>query len=72
MLSSVISYVGEGDRDLADEVREVVQDKRKTFNSIFSRNKMLRRKLNRKKQRRHAMSHDNLDLPSSAAGLIEA
>lgn len=45
---SVISYVGETDRDLAREVRDVVEDRSKSFNSIFSRNKMLRRRMNRK------------------------
>ena len=45
----VISYVGETDRDLAREVIEVTEDKSKSFNSIFSRNKMLRRRINRKK-----------------------
>ena len=46
---SVISYVGKTDRDLAMEVRDIVKDKSKSFNSIFSRNKMLRRRINRKK-----------------------
>lgn len=49
-MHSVISYVGEADRDLAEEVKEVVGDRSKNFNAIFSRNKMLRRKINRKKQ----------------------
>jgi hypothetical protein len=44
----VISYVGETDRDLAREVRGVVEDRSKSFNSIFSRNKMLRRRIKRK------------------------
>ena len=41
--------MGEDDRDLAAEVREVVEDKNKSFDSIFSRNKMLRRRIKRKK-----------------------
>ena len=42
------SYVGETDRDLAREVRGVVEDKSRSFNSTFSRNKMLRQRINRK------------------------
>ena len=45
----MISYVGETDRDLVEEVKNVMEDKSKSFNLIFSRNKMLRRRINRKK-----------------------
>ena len=44
----MISYVGAADRDLAKEVRDVVEDRSKSVSSIFSRNKMLRRTINRK------------------------
>jgi len=45
----VTSYVSEGDQDLAEEIRKVVEDESKSFDQIFSRNKMLRRKINRRK-----------------------
>ena len=47
--NAVISYVGKTDEDIAREVREVVEDEKKSFDTIFSRNKMLRRTINRKK-----------------------
>ena len=49
---TVIAYVGPGlDWDLAAEIQKVLVDRSKTFASIFSRNKMLRRKLNARKAR---------------------
>jgi len=47
----VIAYVGPLDWDLAAEIQKVLADRSMTFASIFSRNKMLRRKLNARKAR---------------------
>ena len=51
--STVTSYVCESDKDLAEEIRKVVEDESKSFDQIFSRNKMLRRKI---KRRKHAIA----------------
>jgi len=48
----VIAYVGPSDCDLAAEIQSSLGDTTKTFASIFSRNKMLRRKLNARKARK--------------------
>ena len=47
---AVISYVGESDVDIAEEIKRVVTDREESFESVFSRNKMLRRKIKRRKQ----------------------
>lgn len=39
----------EPDVDIAREIEKVVADRSKSFDSVFSRNKMLRRKINRRK-----------------------
>ena len=41
--------MAEADQDLADEIQAVVKDHSKSFDLVFSRNKMLRRKIKRKK-----------------------
>lgn len=46
----VISYVEESDVDIAEEIEEVVSNPSMSFDSVFSRNKMLRRRINRKKK----------------------
>ena len=46
----VISYVDQYSRDVADEIKAVIADESKTFERLFSRNKMLRRKIKRRKQ----------------------
>jgi len=48
----VIAYVELSDCDLAAEIQSILGDRTKTFASIFSRNKMLRRKLNARKARK--------------------
>ena len=46
---AVTSYVGSGDVDLAQEIKQVVQSGgQRSFATIFSRNKMLRRKIKRR------------------------
>ena len=45
----MISYVEECDEDIARVIEKVVMDRSKSFDSVFSRNKMLRRKINRRK-----------------------
>ena len=45
----VISYVGPDDQDLAAEIKRILAEKKASFEGIFSRNKMLRRKINRRK-----------------------
>ena len=45
----VISYVGPVDQDLAAEIKRILAEKTTSFEGIFSRNKMLRRKINRRK-----------------------
>ena len=45
MNSAVISYVDPSCRDVADEIKAVIADESKTFERLFSRNKMLRRKI---------------------------
>lgn len=47
----VVAYVEEADADLAHEIQCVLGDSTKSFDQIFSRNKMLRRKINAKKAR---------------------
>ena len=48
----VIAYVGPKDRVLAEEIKRVLQqgkdEEGKTFSTLFSRNKMLRRRLKRR------------------------
>jgi len=51
----VIAYVELSDCDLAAEIQSSLGDRTKTFASIFSRNKMLRRKLNAKKGQKIAV-----------------
>lgn len=46
----MISYVAESDVDIAKEIQRVIKDRDKSFESVFSRNHMLRRKINRRKQ----------------------
>lgn len=48
-LSAVISYVEESDADIAGEIQKVV-NRSTSFDKVFSRNKLLRRKLNRRKK----------------------
>ena len=45
----VVAYVEEADSDLACEIQHILSDRTKNFDQIFSRNKMLRRKINAKK-----------------------
>ncbi len=47
----VIAYVCDSDQDLANEIKRVLADQNKSFAPIFSRNKMLRRKINARKAR---------------------
>ena len=47
----VLSYTEEKDRDLAQEIRRVLDDRSLSFQEIFSRNKMLRRKIKARKSR---------------------
>lgn len=44
-----MAYIEEADSDLACEIQNVLSDRTKSFDQIFSRNKMLRRKINAKK-----------------------
>lgn len=44
--------------DIAREIEKVVADRSKSFDSVFSRNKMLRRKINRRKGKRKEESHE--------------
>ena len=48
--TTVISYVDPSSRDVADEIKAVIADESKTFERLFSRNKMLRRKIKRRQQ----------------------
>ena len=48
---SVLSYMEEKDRDLGQEIRRVLDDRSRSFQEIFSRNKMLRRKIKARKSR---------------------
>ena len=48
---AVISYITPVDRDLALEIQQVLEDPSKSFQNIFSRNKMLRRKIKARKKR---------------------
>lgn len=48
----VISYVSEPDQDIAEEIQKVVESTGMSFDSVFSRNKMLGRKI---KQRRKTL-----------------
>jgi hypothetical protein len=48
---AVISYVLESDADVAKEIEKVTVNRERTFDSVFSRNKLLRRRINRKKGR---------------------
>ena len=50
VLSAVISYVSDSDADIAKEIERVVTNREESFDSVFSRNKMLRRKINRRKK----------------------
>ena len=56
----VISYVGNSDQDLAAEIKGVLEDRTKTFMSIFSRNKMLRRKIKTRTGREEKDRHFHL------------
>ena len=47
-LFTVLSYVEESDMDFAREIQEVLCDRSKSFDLIFSRNKMLRRRIKQK------------------------
>lgn len=49
IFASVISYVGPDDQDLAAEIKRILGEKNTSFEEIFSRNKMLRRKINKRK-----------------------
>ena len=54
----VISYVGPNDQDLAAEIKRTLEEKTASFEGIFSRNKMLRRKINRRKLQKTHQSCD--------------
>ena len=45
----MISYTADSDHDLAEEIQRVLADRSKSFQEIFSRNKMLRRKIKSRK-----------------------
>ena len=56
-LPTVISYTTESDRDLAREVERVLADRSRSFQEIFSRNKMLRRKIKSRKTQQLNREH---------------
>ena len=58
----MISYVEESDVDMAKEIEKVVSDRSKSFDSVFSRNKMLRRKINRRKGKSRAQERSDSGL----------
>ena len=45
---TVVAFYLETDKDLMEVIREAAQGEEMTFSKLFSRNKMLRRKLNRR------------------------
>ena len=47
-ISTVIAFYLETDKDLMEVIQETITSEEVTFSKLFSRNKMLRRKLNRR------------------------
>ena len=50
----------EADKDVAHEIQKIAMDRSSSFDSVFSRNKMLRRRINRRKETLEA-KHDDID-----------